>query len=91
VHDGVEGIALAQTLPAPLNLGFEDGNPGDVPPGWHVPKSISGFSARISTDGKQLQRVGLVPDIEVKPTIEGIRQSRDEVLERALEYAQTGH
>ena len=32
-------------------------------------------------DGRQLQRIGLVPDIEVKPTIAGIRAGRDEVLE----------
>ena len=34
-------------------------------------------------DGRQLQRVGLTPDIEVRPTIVGIRAGRDEVLERA--------
>ena len=37
-------------------------------------------------DGKQLQRIGLVPDIEIKPTIEGIREKRDEVLEKAIQY-----
>jgi C-terminal processing protease CtpA/Prc len=41
-------------------------------------------------DGRQLQRVGLIPDIEVKPTIAGIRSGRDEVLERALLYLETG-
>ena len=35
-------------------------------------------------DRKPTQRVGIVPDIEVRPTIEGVRQGRDEVLERAL-------
>ena len=37
-------------------------------------------------DGRQLQRIGLVPDIEVAPTIAGIRAGRDEVLERAIRY-----
>lgn len=37
-------------------------------------------------DGRQLQRVGLIPDVEVKPPIRGIRSGRDEVLEKALEY-----
>jgi C-terminal processing protease CtpA/Prc len=37
-------------------------------------------------DGRQLQRIGLVPDVEVKPTIAGIRSGRDEVLERATQY-----
>lgn len=37
-----------------------------------------------SPDGRQLQRVGLIPDVEVKPTIAGIREGRDEVLDAAL-------
>jgi C-terminal processing protease CtpA/Prc len=37
-------------------------------------------------DGRQLQRIGLVPDVTVTPTIAGIRAGKDEVLERALEY-----
>jgi hypothetical protein len=32
-----------------------------------------------------LQRVGLTPDVAVRPTIKGLRAGRDEVLERALE------
>jgi C-terminal processing protease CtpA/Prc len=35
-------------------------------------------------DKKPTQRVGIVPDIEVRPTIAGIRAGRDEVLERGL-------
>jgi C-terminal processing protease CtpA/Prc len=50
--------------------------------GWAVFDSIS-----IShTDGKQLQRVGLIPDLEVHPTIQGIREGRDEILEAAIGY-----
>jgi C-terminal processing protease CtpA/Prc len=41
-------------------------------------------------DGRQLQRVGLIPDIEVRPTIAGIQAGRDELLERALAYIETG-
>jgi C-terminal processing protease CtpA/Prc len=33
---------------------------------------------------KPTQRIGIIPDIEVKPTIAGIRAGRDEVLEAAL-------
>ena len=39
-------------------------------------------------DGRQLQRIGLVPDLEVRPTIEGLQNGRDEVLEAAIEYLQ---
>ena len=36
-------------------------------------------------DGRETQRVGIVPDIEVKPTIEGIRNDKDELLDKAIE------
>lgn len=36
-------------------------------------------------DGEETQRVGIVPDIEVHPTVEGIREGRDELLEKAIE------
>ena len=36
-------------------------------------------------DGMETQRIGIVPDIEVKPTIKGIREGRDELLEKAIE------
>lgn len=36
-------------------------------------------------DGKETQRIGIVPDIVIKPTIKGIREERDELLERAIE------
>jgi C-terminal processing protease CtpA/Prc len=36
-------------------------------------------------DGRETQRTGIVPDIEVKPGIKGIREGRDELLEKAIE------
>jgi hypothetical protein len=42
-------------------------------------------------DGRQLQRVGLQPNVFVAPTITGIRAGRDEVLERALEYLESSN
>jgi C-terminal processing protease CtpA/Prc len=47
--------------------------------------SFSGHAVR-HADGRQLQRVGLVPHLRVAPTIAGIRAGRDEVLERALAW-----
>jgi C-terminal processing protease CtpA/Prc len=41
-------------------------------------------------DGKETQRVGIVPDIEVKPTIKGIQEGRDELLERAISVLENG-
>lgn len=37
-------------------------------------------------DGKETQRIGIVPDIEVKPTIQGMQNGKDEVLEKAIDY-----
>jgi C-terminal processing protease CtpA/Prc len=41
-------------------------------------------------DGRQLQRVGLQPQVLVRPTIAGIRAGKDEVLERAVRFIETG-
>jgi C-terminal processing protease CtpA/Prc len=40
-------------------------------------------------DGRRVQRLGLTPDIEARPTLAGIREGRDEVLEAALRYLGT--
>ena len=61
---------------------------GDVT-NFSVPGNIrlnfSGHDVRFP-DGTQLQKVGLKPDIEIKPTINGIRAGNDEILEKAIEY-----
>ncbi len=49
-----------------------------------IPTGISGIGVYYP-DGSETQRVGIVPDIEVKPTIEGLKAGRDEVLEKAIE------
>ncbi|MDR3681056.1 MAG: T9SS type A sorting domain-containing protein [Flavipsychrobacter sp.] len=38
-------------------------------------------------NGDSTQRIGMVPDVVVRPTIAGIMQGRDEVLEKALTMA----
>lgn len=45
---------------------------------------ISGVGV-YNPDGTEIQRVGVVPDIEVNPTIQGIREGRDELLDKAIE------
>ena len=47
--------------------------------------SFSGHDVR-HADGRQLQRVGIQPDIRVEPTIEGIVAGKDEVLEAAIKF-----
>lgn len=40
-------------------------------------------------DGGDTQRIGIVPDIKVLPTVAGIIAGRDEVLEKAIEFIKT--
>ena len=40
-------------------------------------------------DGRQLQRFGILPDVKVAPTIAGIMEGRDEVLEAATAHLKT--
>lgn len=40
-------------------------------------------------DGSQTQRIGLKPDIYIKPTIDGIKEGRDELSEKAIEVIKT--
>lgn len=36
-------------------------------------------------NGKVTQRIGIIPDIVIEPTIEGVRLGKDELLEKAIE------
>lgn len=60
-----------------------DGNVSRFPLPGGLETMISGIGV-FYPDGRPTQRVGIVPDIEVHPTIQGIREGRDEVLEEAL-------
>ncbi|CAI8743377.1 S41 family peptidase [Chryseobacterium sp. IT-36CA2] len=40
-------------------------------------------------DGRETQRIGIIPDILIKPSIEGLKNGKDEILEKALEYIRT--
>lgn len=55
---------------------------------FFLPGGISTMISGIGVyypDGKETQRVGIIPQIVVKPTIKGITEGRDELLEKALE------
>ena len=60
-----------------------DGNVSNIPLPGGLRTMISGIGV-FYPDMHPTQRVGIVPDREVKPTIAGIRDGRDEVLEAAL-------
>jgi C-terminal processing protease CtpA/Prc len=61
-----------------------DGNVSEIVLPGGLGTIISGIGIYYP-DGRETQRVGIVPDIEVKPTIRGIRKGNDEVLEKAVE------
>ena len=62
-----------------------DGNySGIVLPGGHN-TGLTGLGV-FYPDGTPTQQIGILPDIEVKPTIAGIAAGRDEQLEVALDY-----
>ncbi|MCP5104009.1 MAG: hypothetical protein GY950_11550 [bacterium] len=62
-----------------------DGNVSQVFLPGSITTAFSGIGV-FYPDGGQTQRVGILPDIEVRPTIAGLQAGRDEVLEKALEY-----
>ena len=60
-----------------------DGNVSRIPLPGGFQTMISGIGV-FYPDKTPTQRVGIVPDVEVRPTIAGVREGRDEVLEVAL-------
>ncbi|WP_028376773.1 S41 family peptidase [Leeuwenhoekiella sp. MAR_2009_132] len=61
-----------------------DGDISDLNLPFEITTYFSGIGVYYP-DGRETQRIGILPDIEVKPSIEGIRQGRDELLEKAIE------
>ncbi|GHT59558.1 hypothetical protein AGMMS50239_06500 [Bacteroidia bacterium] len=66
-----------------------DGNVSPIALPGGILTVISGIGVYYP-DGRETQRIGIVPDIEVKPTIQGIKDGRDEVLEKAIEIIEQG-
>lgn len=50
----------------------------------NIKTMITGYGV-FYPNGKQTQRVGIIPDKIISPTIEGIKNGKDEVLEKAIE------
>jgi len=56
---------------------------------FRMPGGIDSYFTSIGyyfPDGKQMQRIGIIPDIEVYPTMESILEGKDEILEEAIKY-----
>ena len=61
-----------------------DGNVSTIQLPGGIKTRISGIGVYYP-DGTETQRVGIIPDVIVEPTIEGIKAGKDEVLEKAIE------
>jgi C-terminal processing protease CtpA/Prc len=62
-----------------------DGNVSSIYLPGNLRTMISGIGV-FYPDGKKTQRVGIIPDIIIKPTIAGIKTGKDEVLLAAIEF-----
>jgi C-terminal processing protease CtpA/Prc len=88
-----EFTAMAfRSVPGALVVGSTtagaDGNPSEISlPCTLMRTQFSGIGV-FYPDKKPTQRIGIIPDVEVKPTMAGIRAGRDEVLEAALRQIQ---
>jgi C-terminal processing protease CtpA/Prc len=80
---------LLQAIPGVVVLGSEtagaDGNIVSVPFPGGLLTYYSGLGVYYP-DGRETQRVGIVPTQEVRPTVAGIQAGRDEVLDYAWRY-----
>jgi C-terminal processing protease CtpA/Prc len=61
-----------------------DGNASTVILPGNLKTLMTGIGAYYP-DGRETQRVGLVPDVPMRPTVAGLRAGRDELRDRAVE------
>lgn len=91
-----ESIVMAlQTIDNSVTVGSQtSGSNGNVSV---IPMVFEGMEAWISgigfyyADKSEIQQKGVKINIEIKPTVEGILNGKDEVLERAIQFIETGN
>jgi hypothetical protein len=66
-----------------INLRLHTGAARVYAPGWY--DNVFFRDRLFLSRGTETQRIGIVPDIEIKPTVQGIRQGKDELLDRAIQ------
>lgn len=81
-------VMALQTAPNVICIGSQtagaDGNVSQIVLPGNYKFYMTGIGVYYP-DGRETQRIGIVPDIEVKPTLAGIIMEKDEVLEKAIE------
>ncbi len=82
-------IMALEQHPMAVKIGSQtagaDGNVSD----FYLPGKIRAWFTGLGTfypDYRPTQRIGIIPDINVIPTIQGIRDGKDEVLEAAVNH-----
>lgn len=91
---GEYSCMVLQTIPNSITIGTQtagaDGNQTLIPIGGGLTISYSGFGIYYP-DKTQTQRTGIKIDIHVRKTIAAIKNNKDEILDRALQYIKDGH
>lgn len=81
---------MFQQYPGVVTIGSQTAGANGNAISFEMPGGISGVLISsigiLEASGRQHQRKGVGVDIYVKPTLEGIKQERDEVLEKAITY-----
>ena len=65
-----------------------DGNVSRIFLPGNLKTMISGIGVYYP-DGTKTQKIGIIPDIKLTPTIKGIKEGKDELLEKAIEIIQS--
>ncbi len=83
-----------QTAPDVIGIGSQtagaDGNVKLV----NLPGGIRVYFTGLGVyypDGRETQRIGIVPDIEIKPTIKDIAEDKDKLMEKAIDHINKGN
>jgi C-terminal processing protease CtpA/Prc len=80
----IEGYKLATIVGQPTAGTNGNINPFELPGGYTIP--WTGMKV-LKHNGSQHHGIGILPDIYVSKTIQGIKDDRDEFLEKAIEIA----
>jgi len=82
-------VMVLEQYPKAVKVGSQTaGADGDVSD-FYLPGKIRAWFSGLGVfypDNRPTQRIGIVPDIYVLPTIQGIREGKDEVLEAAFNH-----
>ncbi|MFA6082928.1 S41 family peptidase [Mucilaginibacter sp.] len=94
-QSGGEFFALfIKLIPNAVVVGSEtSGADGSVPPAFKLP---GGFTTQLTAigayhpDGRETQQIGVIPDVKVSQTLNGFREHKDELLDKAVEVILNG-